>query len=102
MFTFIKYLFRSEVIDTELTSVVSGTSIACNLGSGKPIVVLKLDAFAIGEPGLPGAVQVRRRHSGLGSKFTVRGSAACLAAACAPESEASADTEMWIYELTFI
>lgn len=61
MFTFIKYLYWSEVIATELTNVISGTSIACNLGSAKLFFVLKLDAFAVG------AAQMRRGHSGLGS-----------------------------------
>lgn len=67
MFTFIKYLYWGEVIATELTNVISGTSIACNRGSAKLFFVLKLDAFAVGGPGLPGAVQMRRGHSGLGS-----------------------------------
>lgn len=40
---------------------------ACDLGAAKLFFVLKLEAFAIGGPGLPGAVGMQRRRGGLGS-----------------------------------
>lgn len=76
---------------------MSSTSIACDLRSAKLFFVLSLDAFVIAGPVLPGTVQMQWPW-----ELTVCGFAACLTAACAPESKVSTDTEMWIYELTFI
>lgn len=97
---FYKILNCSEVIATELTNVVSGTSIACNLGSARllcPQTGRFCHSWARSTGCCTDAAQTQWPWG-----LTVCGSAVCLAAACAPESEVSADMEMRIYELTFI